>query len=181
MICGRKDKNSKELKRVLEVKVPSFEVCAFPFMVKPRKRFTVINLNNDLLAFGGDANYSDVLKKSMKSIEIYSHKTNSWQNQYIQIEERFYYLPCLFRKMLFIIGGSIKSSDKTLKCCFSYNMKEGKCNKIAHLNEAKDCAACTVFEGKIVVSGGECGRNGHLKSVEAYDYYLNRWTYLPHD
>ena len=35
-------------------------------------------------------------------------------------------------------------------------------------------ADCTVFEGKIVVIGGY-----KLKSVEAYDYYENKWTYLP--
>ena len=38
-------------------------------------------------------------------------------------------------------------------------------------------AACTVFEGKIVVSGG-LGYS-KLKSVEVYDHYENKWSYYP--
>ena len=40
-------------------------------------------------------------------------------------------------------------------------------------NERK-FAACTVFEGKIVVSGGV-----QSNTVESYDFYENKWTYLP--
>ena len=42
------------------------------------------------------------------------------------------------------------------------------------MNEERSDAACTVYEGKIVVIGGK-----YLKSVEAYDCYENKWTYLP--
>ena len=41
------------------------------------------------------------------------------------------------------------------------------------MNDYRYDAACAVFEGKIVVSGGE-----DLKSVESYDYYENKWYYL---
>ena len=41
-------------------------------------------------------------------------------------------------------------------------------------NHRRD-AGCTVFEGKIVVSGGFY----NLKSVEAYDYYENKWNHFP--
>ena len=42
------------------------------------------------------------------------------------------------------------------------------------MNRTRIFSACTVFEGKIVVTGGLT-----TKSVEAYDYYENKWTYLP--
>ena len=51
-------------------------------------------------------------------------------------------------------------------------------NKIADLNVARDCAACTVFEGKIVVTGGKSSWY-QLRSVEAYDYKEKKWTFLP--
>ena len=35
-----------------------------------------------------------------------------------------------------------------------------------------------MFEGKIVVTGGDNNWDG-IKSAEAYDYYENKWTYLP--
>ena len=42
-------------------------------------------------------------------------------------------------------------------------------------------AACIVFEGKIVITGGI--RSGSVldlfKSVEAYDYHDNSWSFLP--
>ena len=37
-------------------------------------------------------------------------------------------------------------------------------------------AACTVFEGKIVVSDGLYSSSS---SVEAFDHHENKWTYLP--
>ena len=45
------------------------------------------------------------------------------------------------------------------------------------MNHYRAFAACTVFEGKIVVSGGM--HTVHLKSVEAYDHYENKWNFLP--
>ena len=51
--------------------------------------------------------------------------------------------------------------------------------KVAGLNLARDCAACTVFEGKIVVTGGD-NNQLQLKSIEAYDHYENKRTYLPY-
>ena len=96
LVCGGRDKKGKYLNRVWELKLPQFEACGFPFMIKLRYKFSLVNLNNDILALGGDKSYSEVLKKSMKSIEIYSNKTNFWQEQYIQVEEKFNYCVCSF-------------------------------------------------------------------------------------
>ena len=46
------------------------------------------------------------------------------------------------------------------------------------MNERTYFAACTVFEDKIVVSGGVKGFT-MVNSVEAYDHYENKQTYLP--
>ena len=166
LICGGMDKNEKDLNKVLEVKVPSFEACDFNFMIKPRSRFSLHNMNNDILAIGGDKSSIKLLEKSIKSVEIYSNETNTWQQQYIQVEEKFNFSVCIFRKELFIIGGWIKSSDISSKSCFKYNMKVDKWTQIADLKVKRDTAACTVFEGKIVVTGGENDYD-ELKSVEA--------------
>ena len=44
-------------------------------------------------------------------------------------------------------------------------------------------AACTIFEGKIVVTGGLCSSPSstsvEASSVEAYDHHVNKWNYLP--
>ena len=51
---------------------------------------------------------------------------------------------------------------------------------MADLNQARCFADCTVFEGKLVVAGG-CSRSNkrQLESVEAYDYHVNKWFFLP--
>ena len=51
------------------------------------------------------------------------------------------------------------------------NGAENLCNPRAN-------AACAVFEGKILVSGGYISWND-LKLVEAYDHHENKWTCLP--
>ena len=48
------------------------------------------------------------------------------------------------------------------------------------LSVARHYAACTVFEGKIVVTGGYNSNDGLLKSVEEYDYYESKQDYLPY-
>ena len=74
-------------------------------------------------------------------------------------------------KNLFIIGGW---SNKSISSCCVYNIISNTWSQIPDLNEARERAACAVFEGRIVVTGGY-----DLKSVEQYDYYENKWTYLP--
>ena len=46
------------------------------------------------------------------------------------------------------------------------------------MNCIRQNAACTVFKGKIVLTGGHDGKNS-LRSVEAYDYNENKWDFLP--
>ena len=61
---------------------------------------------------------------------------------------------------------------------YLYNFKNDHWIEKAQMKQNRDFAACTVFEGKIVVTGGT--DNWYkLNSVEAYDHYENKWTYLP--
>ena len=79
---------------------------------------------------------------------------------------------------MYIIGGWNKSRHLNDRSCYTYDIIENKRIKIADLNVARRYVACTVFEGKIVVTGGYFN-NRELKSVEAYDYYENKWKFLP--
>ena len=84
---------------------------------------------------------------------------------------------CSFMKNLFVY---IKSQCKpNIKYCLMYNIQTSQWTYIADTNSYREKAACTIFEGKIVVSGGECGFSQSSKTVESYDYYEDCWTYLP--
>ena len=77
-----------------------------------------------------------------------------------------------------IIGGRKNICHKRLSSFLVYNTKMDKWIQKADISMNRLFLACTLFEGKIVVSGGMSDFED-IKSVEAYDYYENKWTYLP--
>ena len=83
----------------------------------------------------------------------------------------------MFTKNLFIVGAWVISKNKLLKFCFKYNIKYGKWSQIHDLNIETNASACTVYEGKIVVSGD--WKNKYLKSVEhMISMKINGFIYL---
>ena len=182
LVCGGKDKNNKSTNKVFEVNIPSFAVTEFPSMVNPHYPYyksQLVNVNNDIFAISHSLELNVNLQYSVTSVEIYSDKNKTWKYQYVKTDEKELYSVCSFMKQLFVIGGWSDSNQTSLGSCCTYNLKCDKWSKIAHLHEARNCAACTVFEGKIVVTGGCDDDYGELESVEQYDYYEDKWTYLP--
>ena len=48
------------------------------------------------------------------------------------------------------------------------------------MNEARGNPGCTVFEGRVIASGGFVNLNeDYSNTVEAYDYLANTWSYMP--
>ena len=54
--CGGREKYKKSYSKVWEFNTSKSEACDFPCMIKPPSRFSLVNLNNDILAIGGDSN-----------------------------------------------------------------------------------------------------------------------------
>ena len=94
------------------------------------------------------------------------------------MKEQSNYCIIFFMGELYLIGGFVSNKGKYLTLCYTFHIMKNIWNAIADLNVARVFAACTVFEGEIVVTWGE-NNSYDLKSVEAYDYYENKWTYLP--
>ena len=81
-------------------------------------------------------------------------------------------------KNIYVFGGFTRKVS--LKYCYKYNTKRSKWIFIASMNEYRQNAACTVYKGKIILTGGYDGDNDLvLSSVEAYDCYENKWDFLP--
>ena len=179
LVFGGKDKNGKVTNEVLELEIPSFELKKFPSMVKPHRYLDlVVNVKSDILAICDRTYPNESLDKSSISVEIYSEKTKNWTHKYVEMEKRYGYCVSSFISKLYIIGGHSKSIDRYISLCYTYDVNSNTWNEISGLNKARDCAACTVFEGKIVVTGGEYNWT-QLTSVETYDYYEDKWTCLP--
>ena len=175
LICGGKDKNGEITNKVFELESPSFKVHKFPSMIKPHYYLNLVNIKSDILAISDEKNLDESLDKSIISTEIYSEKTKSWSNLDFTIKEKCCYCVGSFMGNLYLIGGYNISYEESLSSSYSYNFDSNTWIETAKLNKARDCAACTVFEGKIVVTGGY----HDLKSVEAYDCHENKWSYLP--
>ena len=178
LICGGKDKNGEITNKVFELESPSFKVHKFPSMIKPHYYLNLVNIKSDILAISDEKNLDESLDKSIISTEIYSEKTKSWSNLDFTIKEKCCYCVGSFMGKMYLIGGYNISYEESLSSSYSYNFDSNTWIETAKLNKARDCAACTVFEGKIVVTGGVYYLP-QIKSVEAYDYHEDKWTYLP--
>ena len=118
---------------------------------------------------------------------MYSAKTNTWKKLKPATKGLTVFSVCTFMKSIYVIGGCKYYSKSSLKntihyieevfqsCCYKY--VANKWTKIADLQNERCFSACTVFKGKIVVTGGS-NSDGSLRSVEAYDHHKNKWTYL---
>ena len=94
LICGGKGINENYLNRVLEMKVPSFEITEFPSMVIPNYRYHLVTNNSDIIAI--DTELDESLENAIKSVEIFSDKYKTWNHQCVQPEQRYDYCICSF-------------------------------------------------------------------------------------
>ena len=61
---------------------------------------------------------------------------------------------------------------------FKHETENNKWSEIADITSYRHSSACTVFEGKVVATGGNIA--GGLNTVEAYDdHHENKWNSLP--
>ena len=89
LACGGGDEDKKLVNRVLEVKVPSFEVTEFPFMEKRHALLHFTTINSKIFGFVDNVSKYEKLGNCCTSVEVYSEKTKTWKHQYINFEEGF--------------------------------------------------------------------------------------------
>ena len=79
--------------------------------------------------------------------------------------KKFYYCTCSFMRNVYVFSGEIIKSNHMTEfstSCLKYDTKSSQWSYIAEMNIARGYAACTVFEGKIVVSGGYSNQLKHM-------------------
>ena len=108
--------------------------------------------------------------KRIISVKKYSPTTKSWKKLVGKYTNRANFCTCYFMGNVYIIGGA--HSGKSSASCITFNTKNLTWKIIARMNEARSAAACSVFEGRIVVTGG-INDNVELNTVESYDHVSN--------
>ena len=133
----------------------------------------------EIYLFGGN--------NKLKSVERYSAKTESWQ----RVADLFDFLEdCCARASMgsvFLLGGSRErkvarflglSHHKNF--CRRFDARDNKWKRVARMNGARSLAEGTIFEGKLVVTGGYNNTElAGLKTVESYDHVSDSWSQMP--
>ena len=135
------------------------------------KRIQVLNVNGTFYLF------SNCNNKEATNVQIYCFTTNTWKNVtkiYMRVEE---FSVCAFMNKIFIIGGRDKINGAAHPS-FELNTDSWKKKYIERTKEARIYAMSTVYQGRIVTSGGFDDENNDLNTVEVYDHVDNTWSYM---
>ena len=173
LICGGFDVISRRaVDKVTQIDGNNFENAKIlSSMSKRRERAKTVCLKGNVYVFGGFDENNRIM-----TIEKYSLLDDCWSNVSDMYDNRTGYCICSFMNKLYIIGGYNKCSSLLSALQFDPNCtSNNKWNEVARMNQARDNAACVVFEGKIVVSGGLNINYRALSTVESYDVIGNEW------
>ena len=169
--CRKSTNNFYHFDKLFEFKGLKSESYKEISFLEPTKEFKLAVIDPEVFLVGGcDLSHRGYLRH----IKIYSKKTKKWRISAEWQKSLFGFCVTSFRRKLFVISGYDFDPGYT-NACLNYDLQEDKWSYVASMNVKRFAAACTVFEGKIVVSGGICDYK-RLKSVEAYDHHENKWS-----
>ena len=165
LVCGgKRERNGEFVNSVFKLHGSQLEY--YTSIPVARSGYKTAVMNSDLFVLFGYYEYDQLSGTAIK----FRNKSKKWskEKQLILPNKRF--SACSFKNNLYVVYENRK--------CFVYNLKNKKWTQLSRIHEMRFDAPCTVFEGKIVVTGGKYS-SSYRKSVEAYDHYENKWTYLP--
>ena len=150
------------------------EVINLPNMNEVRSDFKAVCVKGEVYVFGGNDN-----DRVIRSVEKYSTDSNTWENVTNMIDDRYHFSVCSLIDNVYIIGGRMDDviDGHNIATCFEFNTKSLEWNEISKMINPRKLSASSVFEGRIVVSGGWF--NNRLNTVEAYDHVRNTWENMP--
>ena len=180
LVCGGyKPTSNTTVASVKQTKVSNFnKIKTLSSMIEQRCGFEAVYLKGDVYVFGGRNKASNFVK----SVEKYSPSTNEWTVVTNMIDERLYLCACAFISKIFILGGYFYNNHggfSTNSSCLEFNTKCDNFKEITRMNEARERAACAVYRGNVVFSGGLDNDDNELNSAEYYDAFAYEWTPMP--
>ena len=162
------DISNKELGIVKDFPQLSLHPTYYP------KYSRAVFLNGDFYVFCCINNY----RNNRMSVQKYSLRSNIWK--VVGKDLNFFidsFAVCVFMGKVYLIGGTTSYVERMMGKCFEFNPVSRNIQQVKEMNAPRRAAACTVFEGKMVVSGGNSGVTG--RTVEVYDHVTDKWSYMP--
>ena len=153
----------------------SFAVTTLPPMIRGRKLMkAAVCIKRQVYVFGG----VDDKRHYVTSVEKYSFATGTWEKIAKMHQKRRYFCVASFMDSVYILGGCTTKKHERPKgynTCFEFDTKKLTFKRVADMNGKRFLSACSVLEGRVVVSGGW----EEDKSAEAYDHVEDAWHRLP--
>ena len=126
---------------------------------------------------------------STMTVHKYCPAKNRWSKiSVIKSFNRKFIGPCSFMDKILITGGvddddnnNNVDDDDAISSCVAFNTINREIRSIQKMKQARMMHACTVFEGKVVASGGGPNRYDRtvFSTVEKYDHAANTWSNMP--
>ena len=170
LVCGGKNIHLEKYSNGLKLLNSNnlYECKNFPHMKEARCNFAAVCIKGEVYVFGGN---------NGKKVEKYSQGTKNWEYVTDMIDDRKYFSACSLMDNVYIFGGlmgEILNDGHDLATSYQFNTKCLKWKELSRMKNASMFSACSVFEGRIVVSGGTYNHI-RLKTVKAYDHVGDTW------
>ena len=163
---GQRNKSTNE---TVTVSCPDFKTTVERSLIPPPRNFRkTVSIGSDVYIFDEGLN-----KKVYKNIfEVYIKKTNVCKELEFFDNRIRYFSVCSFMSSVYVFGGYFNDYN-----CYKYDKMTQNWWKLANLNVNRYSTTCSVFQGKIVISGGN-KKLEYMKSVKAYDHHENKWNFI---
>ena len=115
--------------------------------------------------------------KYKMSVRRYSSENSSWEHVAEYSNNRVkQFCVCGFMGKLYSIGGmfTTDSGYSIINTCVQFDPIKDEIQEVKPMNRPRYLAACAVFEGRVVVSGGFS-----THTAEVYDHVADKWSYMP--
>ena len=146
-----------------------------PSMTFARRTFEAVFSRGQVYVFGG-RNDCGI---EIMTVEKYSPFTNKWCKVTHMRDKRQFFCACAFIDEIYVFGGHCRQNYEAISSCLQFDTREKNWKRTARMNEARESAACVVFQGNILVSGGYDTDQNELNTVESYDAFADEWTSMP--
>ena len=94
-------------------------------------------------------------------------------------DNRDFFSVCAFMDNIFVIGGRSLVDFQCFNTCLQFDVERSEWTEVCGMKATRMSCASSVFEGRIIVSGGKHFNNTILNSVEAYDPAADSWSNMP--
>ena len=179
LLCGGIYDFDEYDRNVSQINGSNFEdVKDLPPIKTDRVYHVAVCLRGEVFVFSGINNENIFIE----SVEKYSPSNNTWTVVTNMADKRLNFSACAFIDKIFIFGGyrSNENDDySATNSCLGFSAKYSSWNEVTSMSVARESSSCVVFQGNIVVSGGEGVNEDSLSTVESFDVFADKWSPMP--